>query len=79
MNPDYSFRNIRLYNCDCMEFMKDIPDNYYDLSIVDPPYGLDKSSTHGRGKLKSRILNIGNIQRWDKVPDQIYFTANKPV
>ena len=25
---------ITLYNCDCMEFMKDIPDNYYDLAIV---------------------------------------------
>lgn len=28
---------ITLYNCDCMEYMKDIPDNYYDLAIVDPP------------------------------------------
>ena len=36
---------IKLYNCDCMEYMKDIPDKYYDLAIVDPPYGLDKSST----------------------------------
>jgi site-specific DNA-methyltransferase (adenine-specific) len=30
---------INLYNCDNMEFMKQIPDNYYDLSICDPPYG----------------------------------------
>jgi len=29
---------INLYNIDCMEFMKDKPDNYYDLAIVDPPY-----------------------------------------
>ena len=27
------------YNIDCMNFMKNIPDNYFDLSVVDPPYG----------------------------------------
>lgn len=25
---------IALYNCDCMEYMKNIPDNYYDLAII---------------------------------------------
>ena len=28
-----------LYNADCMEAMKQFPDNYFDLAIVDPPYG----------------------------------------
>jgi site-specific DNA-methyltransferase (adenine-specific) len=28
-----------LYNMDCMEGMKEFPDNYFDLAIVDPPYG----------------------------------------
>ena len=27
------------YNMDCMEGMKLFPDNYFDLAIVDPPYG----------------------------------------
>ena len=31
---------INFYNIDCIEFMKTKPDNYYDLAIVDPPYGL---------------------------------------
>jgi site-specific DNA-methyltransferase (adenine-specific) len=30
---------INLHHIDCMEFMRDIPDNYYELAIVDPPYG----------------------------------------
>lgn len=30
--------NIQLYNQDCMEAMKDMPDNAFDLAIVDPPY-----------------------------------------
>lgn len=34
MIPDFGF-----YNMDCMEGMKQFPDNYFDLAIVDPPYG----------------------------------------
>lgn len=29
----------KLYNCDCMELMAQIPDKYFELAIVDPPYG----------------------------------------
>ncbi len=29
------------YNMDCMEAMKDMPDNYFELAIVDPPYGIN--------------------------------------
>ena len=27
------------YNIDCMEGMREFPDNYFELAIVDPPYG----------------------------------------
>jgi site-specific DNA-methyltransferase (adenine-specific) len=30
----------RLYNMDCMEGMKQFPDKYFELAIVDPPYGI---------------------------------------
>lgn len=63
----------KIFNQDCMEYMKDIPDKFFELAIVDPPYGLDKKSTHGRGKLKDRCLNRGNIQAWDVRPDESYF------
>ena len=62
-----------VYNTDCMEYMKSIPDKFFELAVVDPPYGLDKKSTHGRGKLKDRSLNRGNIQKWDIRPNQEYF------
>ncbi len=32
---------INFYNIDCIEFMKTKPDKYYDLAIVDPPYGIN--------------------------------------
>ena len=34
------------YNMDCMELMKEFPDNFFDLAIVDPPYGI----SYARGK-----------------------------
>ena len=45
---------IKLINADCMDIMKDYPDNYFDLAIVDPPYGIGignqkKSSSPQKG------------------------------
>jgi site-specific DNA-methyltransferase (adenine-specific) len=57
---------INLYNCDNMEFMKQIPDNYYDLAIVDPPYGIGISSNPVRQQHKKK--------NWDNnIPLQKYF------
>tara|TARA_R110000796_G_scaffold195046_1_gene311511 strand:- start:1313 stop:1957 length:645 start_codon:yes stop_codon:yes gene_type:complete len=36
---------INFYNVDNIEFMKTKPDNYYDLAIVDPPYGSSSDAT----------------------------------
>lgn len=63
----------RLYNMDCMVGMKEFPDKYFDLAIVDPPYGLPSDSTHGRGKLKNRIINKDCIHAWDVAPTREYF------
>lgn len=41
-----------LYNLDCMEAMQQIPDGYFQLAIVDPPYGIGengkRNATRGR-------------------------------
>ena len=34
------------YNMDCMEGMKQFPDKYFELAIVDPPYGISVTSHH---------------------------------
>jgi len=31
---------IELLHCDCMEYMATVPDKYFDLCLVDPPYGI---------------------------------------
>ena len=30
----------RAFNCDCMEAMREFPDGFFDLAVVDPPYGI---------------------------------------
>lgn len=44
-----------VYNMDCMDYMKSIPDKHFDLAIVDPPYGGANSSV-GRVKDSDKCL-----------------------
>lgn len=37
----------RLYNLDCMQGMKEFPDGFFDLAIVDPPYGIELKRQRG--------------------------------
>jgi len=39
-----------IINADCLEVMKTIPDNYFDLVLTDPPYGIGISSNPIRQK-----------------------------
>lgn len=39
MKPDYEQDNIRLYNADCMEVMKQYEDDYFDLAVDTVKYG----------------------------------------
>ena len=50
---------IELYQGDCLELMKNIPDNSVDLLLTDPPYGIDYQSNMRKDKTKrmSKILN----------------------
>ena len=31
--------SLDIRNCDCMDLMREFPDNHFDLAVVDPPYG----------------------------------------
>ncbi|EGS9997856.1 site-specific DNA-methyltransferase [Clostridium perfringens] len=65
-----------------MEGMKLIPDKYFDLAIVDPPYftGPNKRKFYGRNinKLKIRRKNYEPIESWD-IPSKEYFEELKRV
>jgi len=68
-----------VYLIDCIEFMKDKPDNVFDFAIVDPPYGIGADNKNSVKKLQSKksaslSKNYGS-QKWDNnIPTDEYFT-----
>ena len=38
------------YNVDCIEYMRTLPDNCFDLAVCDPPYGSGNNPKLGGGK-----------------------------
>jgi len=66
----------KVYNEDCLIGMKRYPDKYFDLAIVDPPYGINEKGrlNQGAGKLKNRFLNKSIIDWNFAIPTQEYFT-----
>lgn len=74
---------------DCIEGMKQFPDKYFDLAVVDPPYGIGESSKNRNGVFKNvdkrngrvSYVKIKNeIKDWDKsAPTKDYFIELKRV
>lgn len=55
------------YNMDCMEAMKEFPDKFFDLAVVDPPYGIGADNfkngagaSKDGGKLYSTAVKMKN-------------------
>ena len=75
-SPFFSF-----FNADNMEIMKQYPDKYFDLAIVDPPYGINanqKRADTGKNKhIKQKDYHVGD---WDSnIPPQEYFNELKRI
>lgn len=56
----------RAFNMDCMEAMRSMPDQCFDLAVVDPPYGIKISNNMGRrkGEKRSEYKKV----TWDDAP-----------
>jgi site-specific DNA-methyltransferase (adenine-specific) len=65
-----------VYLMDCIEGMKHYPDKYFDLAVVDPPYGINRSGqtetfTKNPKHKRKHFENKG----WDfSIPEMQYFT-----
>lgn len=65
----------RLYNADCMEAMQHIPDKYFELAIVDPPYGIGIDGQKLSINKNPKHNRKAHTQKdWDKtIPPAEYF------
>lgn len=66
--------NTRVFNADCLPAMREYPNKYFELAIVDPPYGIGRdgsvrtTSKHGGRKAHAH-------KGWDEMtPDETYFS-----
>ena len=75
LNKIYKTDFLDLYHCDCMELLRQTPDNYYSLALVDPPYGINFAKTHtGNGWIAREGKD------WDKeIPSAEYFAELRRV
>jgi site-specific DNA-methyltransferase (adenine-specific) len=62
----------KIHNMDCLEFMKQVPDDYFDLVLTDPPYGIDLANMNmgiGNTPKASKAYNRKwDNKDWDKNP-----------
>ena len=67
----YRLPFLSLFHADCMDIMKQYPDKYFDLAIVDPPYGINVTNqTIGGSSLKKYKKET----EWDKqIPTEKYW------
>ena len=49
-----------VYNMDCIEYMRSLPDNVFDIAVCDPPYGKgnDDSLVVGGGEIRTAIQSV---------------------
>ena len=71
---------INLYLGDSLQAMREMPDNAYELAIVDPPYGMDKSSWVGGASYEGHPMHNRAFMKgskkgsaWDVAPPPEYF------
>ena len=65
---------------DNMELMARYPDNYFDLAIVDPPYGIGEDGEKNHSRSKQAKTKKYTPKNWDKEPPPIeYFNELKRI
>lgn len=64
------YGGITLYNADCMDIMRAMPDKAFDLAIVDPPYGIDINPNMG---LAAGAKKRHKAIEWDKAAPPIEY------
>ena len=63
------FELNRLYNLDCMEAMRKIPDKFFELAICDPPYGIGHDGQQKRVTENPKHSRKHHARKgWDKQP-----------
>ena len=63
-----------VFNTDCLEYMRTLPDKAFQLAIADPPYGVSYArGKNGYGVTVDKLPTHSDVD-WDaKIPDKAFF------
>jgi len=90
-NPCYVQPFSEVFNEDCIQVMKRYPDKFFDIAVVDPPYGIkeaagknaSRNKGFGKGNSKSKKITFSKDyghKDWDNEPASVdYFIELKRV
>lgn len=72
---------IELYNENCFDYLKTIPDKSVSLVLIDPPYEISKNTNFKTGKIKNNNTDRFRISmffgEWDTVFDNLDIVINE--
>src|SRR5690625_680117 len=60
---------VQVFNTDCMDYMKGLPNGYFELAIVDPPYGINRNGMSMGNSVFNKDEKVWDVQ----VPKDEYF------
>ena len=71
----------KVFNMDCVKGMAKYPDKYFDLAIVDPPYGIGAGSKKfiNKSTVNKKANVFYRVNDWDTKPPNEYFLELKRV
>jgi len=62
-----------VYLMDNIELMKHYPDKYFDLAVVDPPYGIGEDGEKNHSRSKQAKAKEYTPKNWDKEPPPLEY------
>jgi len=73
MKPYFTTSLGTLYHANSLSLLKTLPDNYFNLCITDPPYGIGIKGKIGGVNL-AKVTDYGNFNNWDnQIPSADFF------
>lgn len=67
-----TFDKVTYIHGDCMDYMRSLPDNAFDLAVVDPPYSKAGGNVGRTGGTWAAKYGT-SIRNWDIAPSDEYF------
>jgi len=70
---------ISIHNDDCLKALPNIPDNYYDLAICDPPYGINLADWDSETPKQKYFDEIRRVSKHQIIWGGNYFVDKLPI